>query len=137
MWGGANNRPYGHALCVGCDTDINLSGQLHSIAVHLGNETYFLCYCDRCHLKLSRGGSEGINQAKQDAHRKLSAVDVRAAGCAVLSKVALLEHDYDPVEAYEQGTSLPVESHFAIMQGRADLTKIGGFLLVVGEEALL
>ena len=52
----------------------------------------------------------------------------------MLTETALIEHDFDPVAAFEIGTSLPKDALAAISHGRAALTKVGGMILVVGEE---
>ncbi len=131
----AEKRPHGHALCVGCDVEIDLASKPKCIPVHLGKETLYLCYCSDCARKFSGGGTPTVQRAIDDAESKLSAVDVRAAGYGVVSKVALLEHDFDAVKAYQHGTSIPVRLHLAIMQGRADLAKVGGILVVCSEES--
>jgi hypothetical protein len=123
-------RQYGHAFCVGCEADLDLTGHLNKLPISLGNETLYLCHCDRCARKISMGGLSSQRQAIDRAEAKLRAVNVRAAGYALISEVALAEHDRDQVKAYELGTSLPVHIHIAIMKGKADLTKIGDVTIV-------
>ena len=130
----SKSLPLGHALCVGCEVDVDLAGELDGLLLAIGNERLLFFYCWRCAMRLANAGVAGRREALGTAFQKLVTGGEHARRLAVLTETALIEHDFDPVAAFEIGTSLPKDVHAAISQGRAALTKVGGMILVVGEE---
>jgi len=128
-----HNRPYGIAYCVNCEADIDLSGELNRIEVLCGHEILYFCICDICQSHhISR---EQCNKIAGEAFEKIRAAGPDDLCLAVLSHVALLLNDYDPVAAYEIGQTLPFHIYDSILKARARLAKIGDVVLIVTDEA--
>jgi hypothetical protein len=128
-----NSRPYGTACCVNCEADIDLSGQLNSIAVRFGNEILYYCICDKCQFQHT--SREQYKKTASKAFEKTRAVSPEHSCFAVLSHVALYLNDNDPVAAFEIGQTLPFHIYESILQGRTKLAKIGGMVLIDTDEA--
>lgn len=128
-----NSRPYGTAYCVNCEADIDLSGKLNKIEVQCGNEKLYFCICDTC--QLHHVGRQQHKKIVRKAVKKIRVINSENSCLAVLSHVALLQNNYDPVAAFEIGQTLPFHLYDSILQGRTNLTNICGMVLIVTGEA--
>jgi hypothetical protein len=130
----ARTRAYGHALCCRCAADFSLSGELHCVTVRDGTGRLFFFLCAPCGLRLKAcGEAEAEAEGLAAAKRVLTAADKtpgRASPFAVVHEIALYEHDYDAVAAFELGTSLSPELFRQVREGRAAFGNFSGMTIV-------
>jgi hypothetical protein len=129
-----DTRAYGHALCCRCAADFSLSNEPDSVTMRDGIGRLFFFLCGPCGLRIKSSGeaeaeAEGLAAAKR-VSTAAEKTPGRASPFAVVHEIALYAHDYDPVAAFELGTSLSPELFRQVREGRAAFADFGGITVV-------